>query len=592
MIFHTFQKKRHDQPLPTNWFHLIGHMSLLIGITFLITNCATTHKGNYPFNEHHPEITLVKCPPPLKPLKNKVLKKRPIKCFIFTPPVTTTSTDHHPRPRMGVWIGSARKHTSPAPLLLMPNEIAASAHFTSEYEIQFLTKIIETLSWNGVIIAFGSQLMPPQKPLPASLHPALKKSLLSCKNTLATTTATSNPDPLTRGAYYQTFFKDCLTELKTTANFNPSHYNSQTLAHDTATFIKKMNYKKIHLVATSYSTRAALQVLQLAPSHIDRALFEDIYPLGYHPLDDLPWTLQSLFERLDKACLTHPSCKKKFKPSLTAVLEEILVALTKNPITPKFATTSQGIATSTTNQQPSPTATQKTLSNYYLDAHGYLNYILNQLHQSSSSIHLPALLELARKGTYFSPHHSIPIPPPAYTKNPTKALQHAFFQQLWLCGDRNALAPSLTEAALNRKLSETKIALSAPLKAIVLAEWNTSPCNVVVDFNKNKKPHQSAQTQTTQTLSSHPILILSGALNPRFAPELSEHPSLDLKAVLHLTANYPTQRVLFTNSCFQQIAKTFLTTKNLQQKSLTHLKKAFPCATTEKRKPFPFELTG
>ncbi len=534
-----------------------------LGAVLMLSSCASIPKAAIErLAKESSVIRLTKCPAPLTALRTSAALAKTPRCFQFIPPPTQDNPISG-LPLSGIWL-SGSKQTQYTPLYVLSHELKlgtagevllktnAHARTLGTRLGEQLLLIRKVLNWQGPVILWlaGAQQQ----------H--------GCPQAVTQTKNTHIP-PAERAAAYLSFFSACLSEKNTEATDGiHTRYSSAHYAESVAAFMTMADHHSITLLAQGYATRAALALMSKRAARIERVLFENIVPPGYDHLGELPWTLSQQLRALSSACSQAPSCSNA--GALSQQLNKALKYLQKQPI----------IEPQQQNSQPATA--------YYLDAHGYLNYVMSHFQNNQQLGKLPQLLAAAARQKFPTAAELTAAISQKTREEGAWELTALFQHHLWLCQDRlnsRQFQPLRSLAAAQLSPAETATLPSA-LPALIYEEWMFNPCQAL----KHAAADNNAQAPIQMFVSnaSPPLLVLTGELAAGLPTALIKHSSLKHVPLAQLRFAGESSDVLVNNTCAQAAAKAFFTLPNPTHQTTKQLTQTLSCLQAAAAKTFIF----
>jgi pimeloyl-ACP methyl ester carboxylesterase len=330
-------------------------------------------------------------------------------------------------------------------------------------------------------------------------------------------------------------------------------FNTLAMADDVDAVRKALGYDRVLIAATSYGTTWARAVLARHPKIVERALLDSATAATVPALSSFASGVDSAFSVLFSACEADSACSA-YVPHIEQTMLDAMAALRASPL--------KNAAGEPVFDEPS----------FFFTAYALL---------SAAPQDVPFFIRLVADATASG---TLPsgVEETADAVEPKRRVREGLGQYFSVfCGDNEGVSAQDVAADIARvrpAFAEMLAGVSGSLQAI---------CSVW--------PHADARFVTT--LSPAPVLILSGAFDPRTPPSHAADAADALGAELVLVP-YASHSVQGIDECVFSIAQGFLSVGKVDQACLTETRIVFttdqtarePRTFTFKRRYTPAEI--
>lgn len=338
--------------------------------------------------------------------------------------------------------------------------------------------------------------------------------------------------------------RDCYDRLRG-KGVNVLAYNTLEIADDVNAVRQAYGYPTVLLNATSYGTTVARAVMDRYPKTIERVLLDSATAATTDSISTYASNVDRAFTSLFAACAADPACRA-FAPNLEQTLLDTMTKLRDAPL--KNAAGEEALG-----EVGFFFTTFALLSSFPLDVPAFVMAVAAAV----PSGRLPAELEETASGL-----------------TPSKKAPETFGQFLSVyCGDN----PDVTAEAIAADAANVRPELAELLKAVTLNLHEL--CDAW--------PHVDARF--TNTKYKGPVLILSGALDPRTPPTDAENAASVLPGAEIVTVPYGGHSLQAIDGCVVSLVRRFYADGTVDDACLRAAPVKFHVPSAREPKKFAFK---
>lgn len=309
----------------------------------------------------------------------------------------------------------------------------------------------------------------------------------------------------------------CARRLAATG-IDPGAFTTPLAADDALAVVDAVGADRVNLVAVSYGTRVALEILRRGGGPVRAVVLDGVYPPMVNAREEQPWLARRAFRRLFDDCTASRTCRALFPGLERRVVERIQ----------KLATMPVRLAVTDGDDWP---------PRFRLTAGMMVAAALDAMAEAEALAELPALLDAAARGRY---ERLLP----------------------WVPRNRLADADAAEGVAFAIECRETV----GPADEVKLAESvrRFPPYGVVLDTDPGPDvctawpAERQDVTERLAVASPVPALLLSGAYDAVTPPDWGEAAAATLARSRHLVFRGAGHIVSFAERCANEAAARFV----------------------------------